>query len=146
MDNKYIEKIEIKDIIYYAIQKNEPVLTLKVKDFFISSFDPLTNDEFIIGKTLKATFSLLTKKVNKINLKNKYINVDLNRPGYICYCSLCGELVDIISNGNEKDQAPYYQNGIVDCGIYVRVEIPFNIEINVGDYLCAEGRLDVKMA
>ncbi|NOR85341.1 hypothetical protein GQ473_04425 [archaeon] len=50
-----------------------------------------------------------------------------------------GKIVDIVL----LDQLDY-KYVIIDCGIFVRIEIVKNSDLKINDYVYAEGRLDIK--
>ena len=72
-----------------------------------------------------------------VNERKKYI--ENTPPANIPHCSLSGEIIDI---------APCIDQNtgriIVDCGVIVEIDIPIKkYNLHVGDYIKAEGRLDV---
>ena len=155
MNKKYSEWVEIIGMEDFDVQEITANVIIKVKErelfCFVSDFKE--RGPFSMGEKCAVALSLMTwpKSLNKIKEKNKGIKSG-NR--YKTHCALSGEIVAfnpiVGSYYNVKEDVYYteentdYKAGIVDCDIFVAVEIPKDSDLKVGDYIKAEGRLDIK--
>jgi len=145
LDNENIEEVEVSSVIYDYTENISPEIFVKVKDIEIECFN-VDSDEFVVGNIYDVTFSLITYKVNHITNETKSIFVK-DKLGSTCFCTLSGKLTNIeIKYHEANDKQYYFQVGIVDCGIFVKIRIPMDFEANIGEYLYTDGRLDIKKA
>ncbi|NJD75614.1 MAG: hypothetical protein FIB08_00770 [Candidatus Methanoperedens sp.] len=152
MDQAYLEKVEIVDVEILDIQEITANVTIKVKGHelkcFVSNFN--RQSPFFAGEKCDVVLSLMTTEHEKINSKEKNI---VSTKQFEDHCILSGEIKNFIPRAityyDEKTGSYYsedtdYKYGIVDCGIFIAVEVPKDSLMKTGDYIKAEGRLDIK--
>lgn len=152
MNPVYLEKVEIVEVEILDIQEITANVTIKVKGrelkCFVSDFN--CQSPFFVGENCDVVLSLMTTEHEKINSKEKKI---VSTKQFEDHCILSGEIKNflprIITYCEEKTGSYYseytdYKYGIVDCGIHVSVEIPKDSNLKIGNYIKAEGRLDVQ--
>jgi len=150
MNKKYVESVDVIDVEVLDIQGITAVITIEIKgkklNCFISEFH---NKEYFKGESCVVLLSLMTTKLEKISSEDKSITPTEH---FEAHCTLSGEIKEFFPIVHkyykheeniwyEKEQ-PSYKHGIVDCGIFVAVEIRKDSDLKVGDYIVAEGRLD----
>jgi hypothetical protein len=144
-NNNCIEKAEIIKLNFDEIERTFTEIYVRVNGKEVECFNPSSDTDYIIGNIYNVIFSLITFNVKKIN-NGKKIEVK-SKLGSVCHCTLYGELINMeIKYQEAKGHRIYYKYGYIDCGICVKVEMPLDFEANVGEYLYAEGRLDIKKA
>lgn len=145
-ENAVIIQVDKNEITY------EENLIIEVNAFklkcFISNF--ITKGDFEKEEIVEVQLSLMTTEHEKTDSNKKnIISTDI----FENHCVLSGEIKKIVPRivnyYDEKTGSYYaeptdYNHGIVDCGIHVLVEIPKDSNLKIGDYIKAEGRLDVQ--
>ena len=134
--NKYLEEAEVKDCVYDEVEDLCTELIMEVKGLEIEAFNVSNDESFKIGGKYIVTFNLLTSNIYNIPESLKTINV-VSEIGYTCHCNVTGIIVFI-------DEENGY--GVIDCGIYIKVELPVTQMFTIGKYVKADGRLDIKKA
>ncbi len=149
-NNKYHEEVEIICIEDFDIQEITADIIINVKGnklkCFISDFRE--NGPFFIGEKCGALLSLMTTELNRTKKIKKEIT------GMGIHCNLSGEIVKFVPNFESsydiKTDSYYiiennfYRDAIVDCGIFVSVEVQKDSDLKVYDYIKAKGRLDIE--
>jgi len=149
-NTKYREEVEIICIDDFDIQEITAYITINVNrnklKCFISDFRE--EGPFFIGEKCGALLSLMTFELNKTKKIKKEIN------GMGIDCNLSGEIVEFVPDSKYcydiKTDSYYtiennsYKIAIVDCGIFVSVEVPKYSDLKVDDYIKAKGRMDIR--
>lgn len=157
MDKKYSEYAEVVDVASLDIQGITATVTINVKKYKVKCFvsDFKEKGPFSLGERCLIKLSLMTwpGSLNKIKEKKKEVKSE-QRKGTPNHCLLSGEIVGfspIVKSYYDATKGTYYTEenadykaGIVDCGIFVMVEVPKDSDLKVGDYIKAEGRLDIR--
>jgi hypothetical protein len=154
--DKYIEEVEIIDvIIQFAIEGMEQLedeVLVSVKGLTLRCYDPDGVDErgsriFKKGCITKVRFYLLTDTWGIKNSNNKFINPresTKDKSSSPVDYTVSGQLVALINiqelNDNEKRN---YSVGIVDCGVFLEIQLPKNHQLRIGDNIMADGRIDI---
>ena len=148
--NKYAENVDVINVEVLDIQRITAVVTVKIKEYKLSCFvSELHNEKFFEGKTCAVVLSLMTTGLEKISYGEKNIAYTEH---FEAHCRLSGEIKEFfpVIHKYYRDGIWYdeeetsYMHGIVDCGIFVAVEIPKKSDLKIGDYVKAEGRLDAR--
>jgi len=137
----YLEKAEIVNVTPLDIQETTLSIIVRVKGKELKCFvsDSREKGYFSVEEKCEVFFSLMTwsKKLVKARNEIKEIRTE-ELKGTPNHCFLSGKIIDFLPLGVN------YKYGIVDCGIFVAVEIPTDSELKIGDYITAEGRLDTR--
>jgi hypothetical protein len=138
-----------------SVDKNEDTyeeeIVIRTNTFKLNCFvsDFLTRGDFVKGETAEVQLSLMTTELEKVNYEKKNI---VSTEHFEAHCRLSGEIKEFFpiiykyyKDGIWYDEeAKGYKHGIVDCGIFVAVQIPKKSDLKIGDYVKAEGRLDAR--
>jgi len=157
MNKRLAEEIEIVDIKPLDIQEITANVTITVKGYELKCFVSDLKDKgpFFAGEKCFVILSLMTwpKSLTKIRERKREVKGE-QRKGTPNHCILSGEIVEfypIVSSYFDANKRSYYTTedtdykyGIVNCSIFVAVEIPKTSNLKVGDHIKAEGRLDLK--
>lgn len=153
MDKKYSEYAEVVDVTSLDIQGITATVTINVKKYKLKCFvsDFKEKGPFSLGERCLIKLSLMTTDLKKIEMIQTEIK---NGNRYKTHCLLSGEIVgfspivgsyyDVTKGAYYTEENVDYKAGIVDCGIFIEVEIPKDSDLQVGDHIKAEGRLDIK--
>jgi hypothetical protein len=145
---RYLERVEVLDARPLDIEEVTGEVKVRVRGVELACFTSSFKDErFSVGEKRHARLSLSKKVLSKIYKKEKRIRTG----GRLDLCVLSGEIVDfapIVHAYYDPGRGVYYtredeehKDGIVDCGVYIAVEIWEGAELEVGDYIRAGGRL-----
>ncbi len=140
MSTKYSEMAEILAVKPIDILEATAIVRINVKGIELECFVPhfKVTSHFSVGEKCEVIISLLLY-LNTLILseRKKYIeNITLTP---IPRCVLSGEIIDIVPTSD-----PNTGKIVVDCGVIVDVNIAIKkYELHKGDYIKAEGRLDV---
>ena len=149
-NKKYHEEVEIICIEDFDIQEITADIIINVKGNKLKCFISDFREEgpFFIGEKCGALLSLMTTELNKTKKIEKKIN------GMGIHCNLSGEIVEFVPNlqtfydiktdSYHTIENSFYKNAIVDCGIFVSVEVPKDSDLKIDDYIEAKGRLDIE--
>ncbi|KKG08948.1 hypothetical protein [Methanosarcina sp. 2.H.A.1B.4] len=139
----------------FQVDKNEETyeeeIVIGINTFKLNCFisDYLTEGDFVKGEMTEIQLSLMTTELDIINCGEKNI---VSTEHFEAHCRLSGEIKEFFpiiykyyKDGIWYDEeATGYKHGIVDCGIFVAVQIPKKSDLKIGDYVKAEGRLDAR--
>lgn len=132
--NKYFEETVVKECMYDETEEICTEIIVEVKGIEVECFNVLRDDDFIPGRKYIATLNLKTFKV--VKMPETVLDIKVIREwGSTCPCYLSG-IIEFIDCSN--------QYGVVDCGMFVHVEFPSDNMFFIGDFIKAEGRLDIK--
>ena len=132
--NKYLENITIIKIVDADIQNITATIVVNIKNMTLSCFSSFDSDLFTEKENVY--FSLMTTDYKQIKTLKKDIKTS---DKYDSDCILNGNIVDFVFC-EQSD----YKYAIIDCGIFVRIEILNNSDLKLNDSVCAKGRLDIK--
>jgi len=152
MNNSFFEKVIVKCLEPLDIQGSTGIVQIFGKNLtlfcFSSNFRQFSS--LLPGSEVPVLLSLMTTNcsINNENTPIKKIESfrKLQTPNH---CILTGVLVEIdpknfsVSNG-QKMELIKKDYGIVDCGIYIEIELDALDKYHIGDIISAEGRLDIK--
>lgn len=153
MYEKYSQDTEIINVESLDVQNITANITIKINGSELKCFVSDFKDKgpFLVGEKCAVIFSLMTTELKKIEVIKEEIK---NGNRYKTHCILSGEIVGfspIVGSYYDVTKGTYYTEenadfkaGIVDCGIFVAVEILKDSDLKVGDYIKAEGRLDAR--
>lgn len=141
------------NVVILHVDKNEETyeeeIIIGINTFKLNCFvsDYLTEGDFVKGEMTEIQLSLMTTKLEKTSSGEKNI---ASTERYKTHCVLSGQIKEFFPvihkyyrNGTWYDEEETnYRHGIVDCEIFVAVEIPKKSDLKIGDYIKAEGRLD----
>ena len=130
---EYRHRCVIKRVIPFDTESNEQLVEVCVNGKNIVCFNQCLQDFRKIKECL-ATFRLLTFDINKSYKKIRKI-VKLKIPQSVARHIVYGQIIDI----GKRNRNP---KAIIDCGIKIEIELN-NKRVKIGDYVCAEGRLDI---
>lgn len=157
MNKRFAEEIEIVNIKPLDIQEITANVTINVKGYELKCFvsDLKDRGPFYVGEKNLVILSLMTwpKSLIKIEERKREVKGE-QREGTPNHCILSGEIVEfnqIVSSYLDSNKRSYYtiedtdyKYGIVNCSIFVAVEIEKTSNLKIGDHIKAEGRLDIK--
>jgi hypothetical protein len=150
MNKKYAENVDIINVEVLDIQRITAVITIKVREHELNCFvNEFHNEKFFEGDKYAVVLSLMTTGLEKINSREKNI---ASTKHFEAHCKLSGEIKEFFPIIHKyyregiwyDEKQPSYKHGIVDCGTFVAVEILKKSDLKIGDYVKAEGRLDVR--
>lgn len=148
--NRYAENANVINVEVLDIQQITAVITVKIKEHKLNCFvSEIHNEKFFAGETCAVGLSLMTTKLEKTSSEEQNI---ASTEHFEAHCILSGEIKEffpIIRKYYREgiwydEEQPSYKHGIIDCGIFVAVEIPKKSDLKIGDYVKAEGRLDAR--
>lgn len=159
MSNQYAERVSIKTIEPLDVQQITCVIQVQAKKEKLLCFssDFSYSGPFFLDTEVHVFLSLMTTqyKVKEDHERKKTIQ-SYKKPHTPNHCNLTGQLVDIVpivSAGYSPDEKifsvqenPYFIHAIVDCGFFIAVELPRTSNPHIGDFITAEGRLDIRIA
>ena len=143
------------NVVILHVDKNEETyeeeIVIGINTFKLNCFvsDYLTEGDFMEGEITEIQLSLMTTKLEKTGSGEKNI---ASTERYKTHCVLSGQIKEFFpifytgytETGQYNREYTDYKHGIVDCGIFVAVEIPKKSDLKIGDYVKAEGRLDAR--
>ncbi|MDQ1254214.1 MAG: hypothetical protein QG646_3440 [Euryarchaeota archaeon] len=147
---KYVVNVKVLQVDKNEETYEEEIIigvnTFKLKCLILNY---LTEGDFVKGELAGIHLSLMTTKLEKTSYGDKNI---ASTGQFETHCILSGEIKEffpIIRKYYREgvwydEEQPSYKHGIVDCGIFVAVEIPKKSDLKIGDYVKAEGRLDAR--
>ncbi len=153
MKNDFSHEVKIIEVGDLDIQETTGSVIMSVNDLNLKCFSTSfsVDGPFLVGQTYTVKISLMTTLMEKIISEQKDIKTTSQ---FLGHCILFGKIQHIspkiLSFYDPKkdswyqEEDKYNKNAVVDCGIFVAVEIPKDSDLKMRDYIKAEGRLDVK--
>lgn len=148
--NKYAENADVINVEVLDIQRITAIITVKVKEYKLNCFvSEFNNGKFFERETYAIVLSLMTTRLEQTSYKEQNI---ASTEHFEAHCRLSGEIKEFLPVIHKyyrdgiwyDEKETNYKHGIVDCGIFVAVEIPNKLNLRIGDYVKAEGRLDAR--
>lgn len=143
-DNKYLNKVKVVSV-YYNAEACESDVFIEVGGYNLKCFrGSSSKEDFKKGEICIVQLTLMTTDRKKLTDKEKDIKTEELKGTYggtYTHCNLKGQIVVIYEiNGCHGG----YDCAVVDCGgIFVGVEVAPKDNFKIGDYIEAEGRLDI---
>lgn len=152
MNDQYVERVAIKQTESLDIQGSTGIVRIMVKNkdliCFSSNFGQFASIK--PATEIQAFLTLMTTECS-INTKTIPKKIESFKKAQTPnHCVLSGKITEIIPKSKnlikEKNmEISDVLYGIVDCGVYIRVDLFPSGNYQVGDNITAEGRLDIRI-